>query len=58
MDISGIADERSGTRKTMTEYKQNVKIGTRKARDETARESISGGAADKPAICVHVFDGK
>jgi hypothetical protein len=58
MSISGTADERSGTRKTMTEYKQNVKIGRRKARDETARKSISGGAADEPAICMRVFDGK
>jgi len=58
MSISGIADERSDTRKTMTEYKQNVKIGRQKARDEKARESISGGSADEPAICMRVFDGK
>jgi len=56
--MSGIADERSGTSKTVTEYKQHVKIGRRKARDERARESISGGATDEPAICMHVFDGK
>jgi len=56
--MSGIADERSGTSKTVMEYKQHVKIGRRKAMDERARESVSGRATDEPAICMHVFDGK